>query len=1066
MAIRIKEEDLVLKISSSYNPNNFDISKYEGFIDKLCGTREYQKEAIKKACIFMLWGRYENLRELARENYDMSRILQEEYDSFSDFEKKLHFGDKLACNIDLATGTGKSFVIYGIAQIMLCEGKIDKVLVLAPSVTIEDGLTQKFRELASSKELKELLPETSIYKNPTIIQATKTIEPWNICIENIHSTYKNTSSAIEDSVLWLGERTLVLNDEAHHIYSKATSDVKKWYEFLSDSDFNFKYIVGFSGTPYIENEYFPDIVYRYSILEGMEEKFIKKVDYIKDTDKRLDGSSRMQLVLKNHEEAQEKYNKIKPITIFISKDIKHCEKDKAELIHFLSKEQNLSEEEIEKKVLIVTSDKKHAENLETLKSVGDKKNSIEWICSVAMLTEGWDVPNVFQIVPSEERAFNSKLLISQVIGRGLRIPAEYRGEDLSVVILNHTKFKEDINHLVYQILEKEDRIYSYPLEEKKEYSFPVYNLVYDEKQIEEAKTTDYKAPTFKDGFNLFSDDEEEDVNITYARMGTETEFEKKVVIKKETKTIDELSLEIYNKIHAWCIELESEGANEEEIEKLEAIDFDFIKKYIQKWLDKKGLNNQKISKENSLKILQGFWIIKRFWTKNIRYNKEALDIKELNIYDEEKGLGKSSVALDSVKKEKAYIFYDENSEDFSLDEDKKALQILEDEVGKKYFIYVKNSYYNKTPLNINIASSWPEKQFLELLTDKELSQKIDGFFKSKDRGFYDLEYRWIQGTRTPKVGKFNPDFFIKSWNTILVVEIKGTESEKEYSRSFIQNKAKYGQAKKHFQDLNKKLIEAWIGQKYFFTFCSPKDFKTLFKYLEKGNIEKFSSRLESAFEESLLKDSQVKEIEFFDDKELKDIFWRYWENLESDSRVFLMTSEKNYFDNKESNTYNFSWGELIKAFELELRNKIFDRIRDNEDISYKIIEEEEWKESKLRNFKAIEFFTYSSEFLDLGAMQTLLTYNSNVIQYISKNFEGFDFTLWMNWGNKSLIKEWKFEQLWEDIFKDLPNLIWLIREKFRNPDSHGAKVVKREELEELREILLYREGILVRILKY
>jgi len=314
----------------------------------------------------------------------------------------------------------------------------------------------------------------------------------------------------------------------------------------------------------------------------MEEKFIKKVDYIKDTDKRLDGSSRMQLVLKNHEEAQEKYNKIKPITIFISKDIKHCEKDKAELIHFLSKEQNLSEEEIEKKVLIVTSDKKHAENLETLKSVGDKKNSIEWICSVAMLTEGWDVPNVFQIVPSEERAFNSKLLISQVIGRGLRIPAEYRGEDLSVVILNHTKFKEDINHLVYQILEKEDRIYSYPLEEKKEYSFPVYNLVYDEKQIEEAKTTDYKAPTFKDGFNLFSDDEEEDVNITYARMGTETEFEKKVVIKKETKTIDELSLEIYNKIHAWCIELESEGANEEEIEKLEAIDFDFIKKYIQK----------------------------------------------------------------------------------------------------------------------------------------------------------------------------------------------------------------------------------------------------------------------------------------------------------------------------------------------------------------------------------------------------------------------------------------------------------------------------------------------------
>ena len=35
------------------------------------------------------------------------------------------------------------------------------------------------------------------------------------------------------------------------------------------------------------------------------------------------------------------------------------------------------------------------------------------IVSVLMLREGWDVKNVFQIVPHEERAFNSKLLIAQ-----------------------------------------------------------------------------------------------------------------------------------------------------------------------------------------------------------------------------------------------------------------------------------------------------------------------------------------------------------------------------------------------------------------------------------------------------------------------------------------------------------------------------------------------------------------------------------------------------------------------------------------------------------------------------
>ena len=33
-------------------------------------------------------------------------------------------------------------------------------------------------------------------------------------------------------------------------------------------------------------------------------------------------------------------------------------------------------------------------------------------------------------MPHEERAFNSKLLIAQVLGRGLRIPEEYKGDSL------------------------------------------------------------------------------------------------------------------------------------------------------------------------------------------------------------------------------------------------------------------------------------------------------------------------------------------------------------------------------------------------------------------------------------------------------------------------------------------------------------------------------------------------------------------------------------------------------------------------------------------------------------
>ena len=68
-----------------------------------------------------------------------------------------------------------------------------------------------------------------------------------------------------------------------------------------------------------------------------------------------------------------------------------------------------------------------------LKSVDETDSAAEWIVSVSMLTEGWDVKNVFQIVPHESRAFNSRLLVAQVLGRGLRVP---RGMEQPLVTIN------------------------------------------------------------------------------------------------------------------------------------------------------------------------------------------------------------------------------------------------------------------------------------------------------------------------------------------------------------------------------------------------------------------------------------------------------------------------------------------------------------------------------------------------------------------------------------------------------------------------------------------------------
>lgn len=82
-------QDLVLRVSPGINPGRFDISRYEPFLDALCGTREYQKEAIRVTLRYLLGGRYANLRSLAAENYYSNETLQERYGSFREMERHL-----------------------------------------------------------------------------------------------------------------------------------------------------------------------------------------------------------------------------------------------------------------------------------------------------------------------------------------------------------------------------------------------------------------------------------------------------------------------------------------------------------------------------------------------------------------------------------------------------------------------------------------------------------------------------------------------------------------------------------------------------------------------------------------------------------------------------------------------------------------------------------------------------------------------------------------------------------------------------------------------------------------
>ena len=61
---KYRNEELVLRVNRNLDPAQFDLNRYESFLDALCGTREYQKEAVRTVLRYFLSGHYNSLRQL------------------------------------------------------------------------------------------------------------------------------------------------------------------------------------------------------------------------------------------------------------------------------------------------------------------------------------------------------------------------------------------------------------------------------------------------------------------------------------------------------------------------------------------------------------------------------------------------------------------------------------------------------------------------------------------------------------------------------------------------------------------------------------------------------------------------------------------------------------------------------------------------------------------------------------------------------------------------------------------------------------------------------------------
>ena len=951
MARKTKRQKIIKKMNLSdhtldinirrCNYNKFNFSEIEDYVHALTGSRDYQYDAIKQVMIYLWGGAYKSITDLAKENHKIKFQIQQPFGNEDMFLQHIPIPDRLSGVVHMATGTGKSFVIFAIAYLSLVMGLAKRVLVLGPSSTIiEQGLREKFKELMTKKEFNDKLPQKYRGKAINLLTDNDPIEDDSIVIENINAVY--TFGSITDTLFKDTKEVLVLGDEIHHAYShlkysdnrlvldkeeesegkkSEARDERLWMRFLREHKEITRHI-GFTGTPYNQDEYFTDIIYNYSIKDATEQKYIKTINAIIRTetdegDDRLTIDQRFEMVLKNHLENKEKYayknsagkRRVKPITIFICPNIKNAQKRIDEFISFLvkyEKEHNgltgsdsETYDKLRKKVICVVSrvsESEYKNELNNIEETDPKKvgGSVEFIFAVNKLSEGWDVDNVFQIVPMEERVFNSKLLISQVLGRGMRLPRNVPfGGIISnypvLTVTNHDKFADHIKALVDSVTQSDMYLSSTPLpasdEGRSKHNFALFNLNYisNTRLIDADKPDESVTPG-----NLFLTPFDENLGVKVIR----TKDEKRYELARDFFTIDEVVYDIHNRF---------------KLRPFESLHFDFgevivedrypeeddIKKIIVKSMKEAGIEGNRLSDENRKQIDIYFnQFLPKSKKKRIFENIEG-NIKPVATYE----MDKVSTRLSELDRDTT-AFLSEDYENELGDNNKAVLEYLNEwrkgkddekqlllfkpdlfiqtqsEIIRTYVNkdtrspYVVNTSKLKNPQNIILVSHSPEKEFVFLLI--EHSAYIDSWIKSPDKNFYSIDYEYWKGGKDRVRRSFNPDFFLKiniddyistlesngSLNhlenlrnlqdegiesLVKVVEIKSDEERDEATPA----KAEY--AKAHFENVNKKLQTTNVADiekqyrddaKQFYTFdlLTPNQFTRWFADLKKGRL--------------------------------------------------------------------------------------------------------------------------------------------------------------------------------------------------------------------------------------
>ena len=401
-------------------------------------------------------------------------IIRSEFPSVTDFEREFP-----SLCFALATGVGKTRLMGAFISYLHLAHRINNFFVLAPNLTIYNKLIVDFSDRTHPKYVFKGISEFAI-DAPAIITGdnyesmTGTLfDELMRCKINIFNISKINSEVrggksprIKRLSEYIGESyfdylaglpdLVMLMDESHRY--RASAGIRAINEL--------KPILGLelTATPLVEGAKgavrFKNVILDYPLGKAMEDGFVKEPAVVTRKNFNPAGMSpeeiecmKLEDGVRLHESvkveletyARETSNAIvKPFLLVIARDTTH-----AGQLTALIKSDEFFEGRYKDKVIQVDSSQTGAEEevmIEKLLKVEHTDEPTEIVIHVNMLKEGWDVTNLYTIVPL--RAANAKILIEQSIGRGLRLPYGKRTGVTAVDRLNivaHDKFQEIIN---------------------------------------------------------------------------------------------------------------------------------------------------------------------------------------------------------------------------------------------------------------------------------------------------------------------------------------------------------------------------------------------------------------------------------------------------------------------------------------------------------------------------------------------------------------------------------------------------------------------------------------------